>query len=383
MATLILEHNGRRKGSVLNGRVVIGRRSNSHIAIPDRSVSRIHAWIGRADGRYFIADTGSRAGTRVNGSPIQGRRLLDDGDQIRIGPAVMIFGANGSLPSGIDPIDLSDRALASDDGIFMDCACGAPLWAPWDFAGRAGQCRYCGQMIALPAGNTRANAPDPSGETMAPGMPAPVARAQIGGVRLTPRRLQAGLPKQPTIFDRPAPAPSPLPATHSGREHEKFCGACQSSISLLEDTTKCPDCGVTFHAECWDENRGCSSYGCKNVGSLDQGHLPEVSGPPSHSEQPRCDNAIDPALAPARAVEWKYLLLLASVVSGLLGILIFGAPSLLTGIVIGVHVRRHRPMLRDKIIAAALVVAAVGMLAGAACSWYWWLMVPAGAVTGT
>jgi hypothetical protein len=36
-----------------------------------------------------------------------------------------------------------------------------------------------------------------------------------------------------------------------------------------DEILACPQCGLRFHAECWAENRGCSAYGCAQVGALD------------------------------------------------------------------------------------------------------------------
>ena len=43
------------------------------------------------------------------------------------------------------------------------------------------------------------------------------------------------------------------------------CAICQSSIYPAEKTHPCPKCGLVFHAECWQENFGCASYGCDQV----------------------------------------------------------------------------------------------------------------------
>src|SRR6266478_786865 len=80
MATLIVEHEGRRSAALLSGRVVNGRRANSHVVVQDRTVSRIHAWIAHSAGKYFVVDSGSRVGTLVNGKPLRGRHPLADGD---------------------------------------------------------------------------------------------------------------------------------------------------------------------------------------------------------------------------------------------------------------------------------------------------------------
>lgn len=41
------------------------------------------------------------------------------------------------------------------------------------------------------------------------------------------------------------------------------CSICQSGIIAGERVLYCPKCALPFHVECWDENKGCSSYGCE------------------------------------------------------------------------------------------------------------------------
>ena len=363
MATLILEQDGGRQAGILRGRVVIGRRNGNHIVIPDRAVSRIHAWIGQADGEYFIADTGSRNGTRVNDEPIQGRRALNDGDRIRIGPLGITFHSNGQLPRGVRQIDLSDRSIESGDGIFLDCACGAPLWAPWDFAGRIGQCRYCGQMVAMPKDKPAGMKSDPNADT-AMGIPSPAADIAAPAGAPRPARAAAPRPSRGSLFDQAEPpkrAATTTPAI-------AMCGACQSPISLLEETTRCPDCGVTFHAECWVENRGCSSYGCKQVGVL------EPKSPAGGSPDEDLEAAPLPQSDPeGRLLALDYLLLGGAMVSAVLGLLSFGIPSILFGCAIAGAQVRGRSTDGRKIITAALLVLLLASASGIMLSWYWWI----------
>lgn len=43
------------------------------------------------------------------------------------------------------------------------------------------------------------------------------------------------------------------------------CPFCCNSFAE-EDTVKiCPDCKTPHHAECWEDNRGCSTYGCPSA----------------------------------------------------------------------------------------------------------------------
>jgi len=44
----------------------------------------------------------------------------------------------------------------------------------------------------------------------------------------------------------------------------KICPYCQSRLKKGADITVCSACGVPHHRECWDENSGCTSYGCRN-----------------------------------------------------------------------------------------------------------------------
>ena len=65
-------------------RSVLGRHPDCDFVLESAAVSRQHACITRDGGDYYIEDLHSRNGTFVNGSQIQGRRLLQDGDQLRI-----------------------------------------------------------------------------------------------------------------------------------------------------------------------------------------------------------------------------------------------------------------------------------------------------------
>jgi predicted amidophosphoribosyltransferase len=44
--------------------------------------------------------------------------------------------------------------------------------------------------------------------------------------------------------------------------NKKTCPYCQSAIKQESDTIYCSDCGTPHHIECWEENRGCTTYGC-------------------------------------------------------------------------------------------------------------------------
>lgn len=65
----------------------VGRGEGVDIALPDPTVSRLHAELVRRGPFVYVVDLGlSRNGTRVNGRPV-GRRVLSDGDVLSFGSA--------------------------------------------------------------------------------------------------------------------------------------------------------------------------------------------------------------------------------------------------------------------------------------------------------
>ncbi len=70
--------------------VLIGRKSDNHIVLEERNVSRKHAEIFTKDDEYFIRDLESTAGTRVNGEDIK-EKDIHTGDIIEIGNYKLYF----------------------------------------------------------------------------------------------------------------------------------------------------------------------------------------------------------------------------------------------------------------------------------------------------
>jgi sigma-B regulation protein RsbU (phosphoserine phosphatase) len=75
---------GRRVVALDKPTFTIGRRSANDLQLTGTDVSRDHAEILRADGRYLVRDRGSRCGTYVNGAPVTERHLAH-GDKIQVG----------------------------------------------------------------------------------------------------------------------------------------------------------------------------------------------------------------------------------------------------------------------------------------------------------
>ncbi len=80
-----------RQFALPDGATIIGRGSDADIQIDAGGVSRHHARILVVDGRASIEDLASKNGTFVGGVRLERAHLLGDGDQIRVGPALITF----------------------------------------------------------------------------------------------------------------------------------------------------------------------------------------------------------------------------------------------------------------------------------------------------
>ncbi|MFN3197898.1 MAG: adenylate/guanylate cyclase domain-containing protein [Bradymonadia bacterium] len=87
----VLTPDGRRSERPLRAMNTIGRHPEQSIQILDRVVSKEHALITFADGRYWLQDMGSRNGTFVNGERIMGRTRMRTGDTITLGGTRLVF----------------------------------------------------------------------------------------------------------------------------------------------------------------------------------------------------------------------------------------------------------------------------------------------------
>ena len=76
---------------LLDAEQTIGRLPTNSICLPDGSVSSNHARILRSAEGFVLEDLQSRNGTFVNGEKVEGKRLLADGDLIRLGKVIMTF----------------------------------------------------------------------------------------------------------------------------------------------------------------------------------------------------------------------------------------------------------------------------------------------------
>ena len=77
-------------------RVLVGRAPRTDLGFDDPQVSRLHARIEMRDDGVYVADLGSRNGTRVDGVIVTGSRRLQLNEEITIGSASIIFRGVGA-----------------------------------------------------------------------------------------------------------------------------------------------------------------------------------------------------------------------------------------------------------------------------------------------
>ncbi len=348
MPTLLIHHAGQTRGAVFHGRVLIGRVAPGGIVIPDPAVSRIHAWIDAVQNRFYVADALSRTGTVVGEYAIAGRHVLDDGDEIHIGPATIQYHEADTLPDTVTPLELAHvngRPIAAAGGILFACPCGAPLWAPEYLVGQKGRCEQCGSRTAVPPLPRTAGATPPA-----------VAR-----------------PPQAPVIAPPPTAPVVASAT-------RVCSICQWKIDQGEAETTCPTCHLTFHADCWEQNKGCSAYGCASVNALaSEEERAAHYAPPSTELDPseiEAELAAAEQAVPDERFPMEFALLGGSVVCSLLGLLAFGLPAAVVALgspVYWLTQRKRGENTKNGLLAAALAISLAGIVAGLWLSAFRWL----------
>ncbi len=94
---LVLDGDGNpsERISLTRDPVVIGRLSTNDVVLSDSNVSRRHAELTRADGRWILSDLGSTNGSVVNGRMIK-EHTLSDGDRLAFGTSELIFKESGA-----------------------------------------------------------------------------------------------------------------------------------------------------------------------------------------------------------------------------------------------------------------------------------------------
>jgi len=69
----------------------IGREEMNQVVIPNEAISKKHAKLTFADGKFYIEDLSSSNGTFLNGTRVHARTALRNGDLIRLGAVIVKF----------------------------------------------------------------------------------------------------------------------------------------------------------------------------------------------------------------------------------------------------------------------------------------------------
>lgn len=75
-------------------RIFVGRAYSNDVVLRHSSVSKTHAWFEcDSEGRFVLADAGSKNGTQLNGEPLNPRetRVLEQGDKVTFGKVESTF----------------------------------------------------------------------------------------------------------------------------------------------------------------------------------------------------------------------------------------------------------------------------------------------------
>ena len=94
----------------------LGRHPEQTIHINDKVVSKAHAIISAAEGRYWVQDNNSRNGTFVNETRVFTKTQLHEGDVIRLGETSLTFYAESAkLGSSTGPASMRDSIFIQED----------------------------------------------------------------------------------------------------------------------------------------------------------------------------------------------------------------------------------------------------------------------------
>jgi Nif-specific regulatory protein len=100
----------------------IGRASSNQLCFNDGKVSRMHCVITKDGAGFKIKDLGSQNGTHVNAVPVE-EKLLEDGDQIKIGESQLVFLIEGEVPLLLTTtVDLIESELKAHSTVSLNTA---------------------------------------------------------------------------------------------------------------------------------------------------------------------------------------------------------------------------------------------------------------------
>jgi hypothetical protein len=144
------------------------------------------------------------------------------------------------------------------------------------------------------------------------------------------------------------------------------CGVCQFPIEDDEERTRCSHCGLPFHAECWEQNYGCSAYGCPQVNALKPAR-PAGAGVTGRPDGPAT------AVPPPDPFPWDFLLLGVGALGALVGLVTFGVPCAVALVVALVGRAFSKRKWLGGVFLLGVLVCLAGALGGAVASYYLWV----------
>lgn len=87
-----MSSGGESKRYPISSRVsYIGREDVNQVIVPNEAISKKHAKLTFADGKFYIEDLSSSNGTFLNGTRVHTRTVLRNGDLIRLGAVIVKF----------------------------------------------------------------------------------------------------------------------------------------------------------------------------------------------------------------------------------------------------------------------------------------------------
>jgi hypothetical protein len=316
MNRILVEQHGQREIRDFPRLFTVGRRPDCAIVVGSQEIDAVQARIDQIAGRFLLCNLGKAGRVFVNGSAVDVKRIVEPSDQIEIGDARITL--------------LSATANVDSSSIRLRCTCGAGLLVRARYAGQVKHCPRCNVGFTVPSQN----------ET------APVNRD---------RGKAAGAQE---VLNRYLPEPS-VPA------QEAICPVCQCTVVPDEEQTVCPACGLPHHSDCWNENLGCSAYGCSQVGVLKQG--PDIRIPLEGIDIPQTPPGMPlrPVPPPVEnVVPWEFAFLGLSVLCFVVGTVTFGMSCLLAGAVIAAFVLSREGRVNWVVIGFAGLTCFAGLIAG-------------------
>ena len=322
------------------GTLTVGRGADNDIVLRHPTVSRHHATLEvDSAGAVWVRDAGSSNGTQVDGVPVAGRRRLPVPCRLRVGRVRVWF--RETTPSWLDGAAAGQISIKSPvgertaEGVVRRCACGGKMWLVPTADAQKVFCRRCGRPVG----------PEVVGEASDD---------------------KAGAANETLVGAAVDAAPCPV---------------CRWGVEPGDVTRRCASCEVVYHAECWEQNRGCATFGCPEVGAADAAEpvkapvskaLSKASSPEEYDDVDALTAARDTySEEPPRRLPRPSGLLVASGVAAVVGLPAFGLPPLATAGAAAVALTRRRDGQPGGV--AAVLVGLIGAAAGSAFSYWLWL----------